>query len=300
MYCHSYHLIINFCQPGWASRRGIGPPAALAVPPASETDKMNRFAPLAVAAIVTLIPTLTLAATLSLTPSKDNTLYQPLAGEENSNGAGETLYTGSSNHTPITHRALLAFDLASSLPAGSTITSATLTITVGDAPRNSPQQTLQLQRLTADWGEGTSNTGDPGGQGVPATPNDATWDFRFFPATPWSTPGGDFSPTLSSSALAHGLGTYTFPSTPQLVADLQSFLDSPSSNFGWTLRADESTPGSSLGIESRENPDPSLRPTLSITYTPLPEPATLVLLPTAALLLPRHRRRTCVASHNAR
>lgn len=63
---------------------------------------------------------------------------------------------------------------------------------------------------------------------------------------------------------------------------MQSWLDTPASNFGWILRADESSPGTARRIDSREA-NALTRPTLMITYTeapaavPIPRPARAIL-----------------------
>ncbi len=63
--------------------------------------------------------------------------------------------------TPGVRRGLLRFDL-SSLPSGSTITSAVVQLTVTHVPGFGPvDSTFELRRLTAAWGEGT-NSGSSG------------------------------------------------------------------------------------------------------------------------------------------
>jgi tetratricopeptide (TPR) repeat protein len=87
-----------------------------------------------------------------------------------------------------------------------------------------------LHRVQASWGEGTSNSGEPGGQGVPATTNDATWTDRFFGASPaqkWAAQGGDFNSTASATAngatLINSQIFYQWSSS-QLAADVQNWL----------------------------------------------------------------------------
>jgi len=50
---------------------------------------------------------------------------------------------------------------------------------------------IELHKLLADWGEGTSQATGEEGQGAPATPNDATWRHRFFDTIFWTNEGGD-------------------------------------------------------------------------------------------------------------
>ena len=78
--------------------------------------------------------------------------------------------------------------------------------------------------------------------------DDATWIHRFYdgsskppPPNPnhWTTPGGDFNPTASASRSVGANGSYTWGSTAQLAADVQSWLDNPASNFGWLVKGPE-------------------------------------------------------------
>jgi hypothetical protein len=95
-------------------------------------------------------------------------------------------------------------------------------------------RTVELHKLLADWGEGTSHAPMGEGDGAPATSNDATWRHRFFDSLFWTTQGGDFSAVVSASQSVGSTGQYTWSST-QMVADVQSWLDNPDSNFGWLV-----------------------------------------------------------------
>src|SRR5215212_661288 len=95
------------------------------------------------------------AQTVIIEPSQDNTIYQNFPG--NSNGAGINLFSGSSGGGSP-RRALLKFDIASVIPASSTITSVTLSLLVNRT--NSGNTTMELHRLSQNWGEGASNAGN--------------------------------------------------------------------------------------------------------------------------------------------
>ena len=84
------------------------------------------------------------------------------------------------------------------------------------------------------------------GDGAPATPNDATWRHRFFDTIFWTMQGGDFSATVSASQSVGGVGQYTW-SSAQMVADVQLWLDSPTSNFGWLVLGDETASATQSG-----------------------------------------------------
>ncbi|MHB8900330.1 MAG: Calx-beta domain-containing protein, partial [Thermoguttaceae bacterium] len=203
--------------------------------------------------------------TLTLSPRKDNTLVQDASGSL-SNGAGD-VYVGINSTGTIAQRGLLSFDLAGSIPAGATIQSATLTMYL--AKSQVGDRVVELHKALADWGEAGS-TG--AGNGAPAQAGDATWLNTFFSSQFWTSPGGDFSPTESAAQAVGAEDTsYAWSSTPQMVADLQGWLDRPGTNFGWLLKGDEGQ-NSSKRFASRESTDPAQRPSLTITYTLAPPP----------------------------
>jgi len=202
------------------------------------------------------------AGIVNLTPSKDNTLYEydPLEGDM-SNALGLHFFSGETAMGEL-RRGVLAFDIAGNIPPGSKITAVTLSLNMSRTPLDNPR-TVELRKLLADWGEGTSMASGEEGDGAPATPNDATWRHRFFDTIFWTTEGGDFSGTVSASQSVGPLGQYTW-SSAQMIADVQSWLDNPASNFGWLVLGDESTVLTSKRFDTRESASP---PVLTIQYT---------------------------------
>lgn len=205
------------------------------------------------------------SATLTFSPTKDNTLYENDGGL--SNGRGAFLFSGRTNAFGL-RRAVLAFDVASAIPPGSTITSATLTLHVS-ATISAPQKFF-VHRLFSDWGESSSDAGFPGGGGAPAEPGDATWTHAFWPSTTWSSAGGDYDPAPSASRTLGGIGTYTLGPTPELVTDVQDWVDTPGANYGWILIGDESGFTSAYRFDSRESTSAPIRPVLTVGYTAPP------------------------------
>jgi hypothetical protein len=201
------------------------------------------------------------AAIINIMPSKDNTLYEfdPKEGDF-SNGAGFHFFAGKTVMSEL-RRAVLAFDIAGSIPPGSIITSVTLTMNMSKTLGNTAR-IVELHKLLADWGEGTSHAPGEEGEGTPATPDDATWRHRFFDPIFWAIQGGDFSATVSASQSVGPLGYYTWNSA-QMVADVQSWVNNPASNFGWLVLGDESALGSAKRFDTRESASP---PVLTIEY----------------------------------
>jgi hypothetical protein len=237
-------------------------PAEILRPPRARRGAAGFILSMSLAAIsIPRIP----AATATLQPGKDNTLY----GEGDaslSNGAGAFLFAGSSgtNGGGRTLRSLIAFNLGQ-IPTGSTINSVSLTFTV-NTPLAANTNTVRLHRLLADWGEGTSRATMGEGGGAPATTGDATWTARFFNTANWTTPGGDFAPAASASqAVSTNSGTVAF-SSAGLVADVQGWVNNPATNFGWIMVAQDET-GTAVRFSSR---DGSPAPSLVIDYTVSP------------------------------
>ena len=76
----------------------------------------------------------------------------------NSNGAGPGMFAGTDGG-PQSLRGLISFDVASAVPAGSTITGVQLTMYLGMvAGTVSGSQAIELHRLLSSWGEGTTES----------------------------------------------------------------------------------------------------------------------------------------------
>ena len=236
-------------------------------------DRKRLFALVVAAALSSLGGNLASAGIVNINPSKDNTLYEydPLDGDR-SNALGFHFFAGETGMNEL-RRGVLAFDIAGNIPFGSTITAVSLSINMSRTPTNTAY-VMELHRLLADWGEGTSVAPGEEGDGAPATPNDATWRHRFFDTIFWSAQGGDFSATVSASQLVGPVGQYTW-SSAQMVADVQAWLDNPASNFGWLVLGDETAIATAKRFDTRESTSP---PMLTIEFirasrmTPSPRP----------------------------
>lgn len=215
-----------------------------------------------------LLASIGLAEEQTLAPAKDNTLFEDSEGEL-SNGAGETMFAGRTGTTTggLIRRAVIAFDLTT-IPPGSTVTGVELTLQESN-PRDAGTQTVTVHRLLKDWGEGdsdgTENPAGPNeGDGAQATSGDATWIHTFFDTQFWDSAGGDFAGDESASTAVTN-GSQTWGSTDQLVADVQAWVDDPSSNFGWILIGNEDTIATAKRFDSRTGTTP---PQLTVEYDP--------------------------------
>jgi hypothetical protein len=232
------------------------------------------------------------AGTVSLTPSKDNTLIQQTnPATQLSNGQGD-IFVGRTNQDgqgPATisiRRGLVAFDVAAFVPTGALITSVSLTMR--DVMGLNGDPSVELHRVLQNWGEGGSFQN--GGMGAAAQSGDATWLYTFYNAASpassptWTAPGGDFSSTVSGSAVVFDdlgggqLFTWSSANNAQMVADVQAWLDNPSTNFGWLLLGDESRGQSAKRLNSGESTiAPNVAPILNIEYSLVPEASSLAL-----------------------
>jgi hypothetical protein len=225
-------------------------------------------------------------SSVSLTPSKDNSIFANNPSGSNGGGAGIFVGSAGSSQNASPRRGLVAFDIASALPGDATISNVALTMYLGQANQNSGNQTIELHRLNADWGEGvagnltTSISGT--GNGSDAAPGDATWTQRFYQQLNWTSSGavGDFVTSTSASATV-GIAIDTpfiWLSTPTLVSDVQSWLENPLTNFGWILisqgepisqsvKAFYSSEAVQKNNVAGDPLPPGWVPTLTVTYT---------------------------------
>jgi hypothetical protein len=211
------------------------------------------------------------AETITIRPIADTALF----GDDPTNnlGAELTIPIGATDaFTGKTNRGLIKFDVAPAMPSNAIVTSVTLTMTVMQVPGQGQVNSMfGLRRMLRNWGEGNKrNVAGPGSNGALATAGESTWLYRLYPDAFWSVPGGgagvDFVAAFSATNFIRGLGSYTFNSTPELVADAQAWLNNPSSNFGWLIRSESE--GSALTnrrFASRE--DTNNAPRLVIEFT---------------------------------
>jgi spore coat protein A len=227
-----------------------------------------------VAALPMLVASPGLAATVTLNPSADNTLYHgnldadPTGTmEDNSCGGGPDVFSGVTLRDFI-RRAVLSFDVAGAIPAGSTIDAVTLTLNSNLSP-DTQNIDATLHPISKDWGEGIVDCQlSGGGKGLEADPGDATWLDAKFQQVPWTTAGGDFG-SFSALASIPPLGAAVWDGTgnPAMLSDVQSWLDTPAGNHGWILLADETRSNVTRRFDSREGLIP---PVLQIDFTPAP------------------------------
>ena len=159
----------------------------------------------------------------------------------------------------------MAFDVGGAIPEGANVNSVTLNLNMSRT--QAAVQEIGLHRLLSDWGEGDSDTGGNEGRGTAAATGDATWVHAIFDTEEWGKAGGNFSSQAVATQRISGVGQYTWGSTDEMVADVQSWLDDPSTNFGWLLMGNETANQTTKRFDSRENGDESKGPVLTVEFT---------------------------------
>jgi hypothetical protein len=246
------------------------------------------------------------ADVISFGASRDTTIFQN--NVSNADGGGPAFFAGT-NGTTSPRRALIGFSL-SGIPTGATITNVQLTLTVGQiggagSGGGTSTESIGLFAITRPWGEGTAESSATSisgtGQGAAAGAGDATWNQSAFSVTSWTNAGGDFvgsaSASLTLTNATPGM-SFTCLTTPQLVSDVQGWLNNPSTNNGWELiNADEHDATTLDAFYSREGMNVAgvtsdELPSLLVTFT-VPEPAcgALMAIALTAMMSMRPSRR---------
>lgn len=199
---------------------------------------------------------------VSVPPSMDNTLFEESG--DLSNGAGSYLFVGNTN-AGRTRRALIAFDLAGALPNGAQIDHVELALNHSRTIAGAVE--IRLHRVARAWGEAASDAPAEEGGGTGAAEGDATWTHAVYDTDAWENAGGDFKSLPSAAFSVGAVGRYTVESTPELVEDVQRWVNDPASNFGWILIADEVVTPGAKRFDSRDQANENDWPQLTVRYS---------------------------------
>lgn len=226
---------------------------------------------------------------VTLNPQKDATIIQ-----ENSaiaNGSGLGLFAGNIGAgVGFARRGLVQFD-TSGIPAGSTINSVSVVLTLTRAHATATPTDIGLFRIITGWNEGPSHAGSSSGAGSFAVTGDVTWAHTYFSDQFWTTPGGDIAGVASAiRTIGTTLTAYTWNTNAALVADVQAWVNNPGTNFGWMLKGNEAAATTTRRFASREVSNASQRPKVIIDYTPVPAPGAIAMAGMGVVLAARRRR----------
>ena len=234
----------------------------------------------AVAAVFALFASQASAAFITIGAERETAIF---AENPDYNLGSGNLIAGTNAFGGDNARSLLGFNIAASIPSGSIINSVTFQIGVIRQSNRNSASAYELHRMLTDWTEG--NGGINVNTGSPALAGETTWNSRHHGSTPWSTPGGqagvDYLSLVSGTGpeIDSGNTVYEILSSAALVADVQSWLNSPGTDNGWMfLATEEGTPGTARRFSSSEVPgagiSSALTPRILVDFTAVPEPAT--------------------------
>ena len=181
------------------------------------------------------------AGSISTTQCYDTFLNSHYPG--NNNGGSTTFFTGMNGENGVM-RALIRCDLPAAINERTTVTQVTLTLkAAGLGPTGTSAGTAAtetLKAITQPWGEGdkagTTTTTYTVGQ--PCTTGEATWNQNECSIASWTTAGGTVAAPVSASANTPATdgATVTFTSSSGgMVTDVQSWIATPASNYGWRM-----------------------------------------------------------------
>src|SRR6266850_1857568 len=139
----------------------------------------------------------TAQTTVTLNQSKPQVVYATLrAGASADKNFPTTLTTRAADTADNHRRALLKFDTQNTIPAGTAVTSATMTVTVKSGSA-AASRNIGAYQVTTSWAE-----------------TETTWNRRRA-AEAWITAGGDLGSLLATKAVSSVAGTKgTFDVTP--------------------------------------------------------------------------------------
>ena len=211
---------------------------------------------------------ITVDDTLTLQPDstdgKDNYLRSPnpTLNYGGANGINQKLFIGRWSGTKY-GRWVIRFDL-SSIPASSTITTATQTLYNSDSSYAGFTE-INCIPFLVDWGEGV-------GVADIATTGESSWNYTKKPTT-WTTSGASSSGNdISSSVIDTTTGlTENSDISFDVKNTVQTIVDGDITNYGWRITSSESQ-SSGLYITSFFSSEAIVaanRPKLTIVYTPV-------------------------------
>ena len=227
--------------------------------------------------------------------TEDNQILDPGTGFDDANVGGRNTFQLGNASPASTRRCLLRFDVSSLAGRFTSIDSATITLKKSNLPAGSGTDDAEMYAIAdnnADWVEGT-------GQFVVQN-GSSSWNSKQHP-TAWIGGGGGGALGALQDTIANVSGNdaantfYVFDLAPSLVDHWVTIA-----NAGVVIKEGAEIDGAGSGTDLQIEfyaaefgaiADAPVRPKLTVTYTIIPEPATLSLLGLASLLMVGCRRK---------
>lgn len=227
--------------------------------------------------------------------TEDNQIMDPGTGFQNANIGGRNTFQLGNASSITTRRALLRFDVSSLAGLYNSIDSATITLkkSNGGSGGTDSAKLYAIADNNADWVEGNSQFVDTAGE--------SSWISKRHGEAAWTGGGGGGALGALQDSLP-GISTND-PLNTAYVFNLDTALVDQwitGINAGVVIKEGAEIDGAGSGTDLQIDfysseygalADAPVRPKLTISYTEIPEPATLSLLGLASLLMVGCRRR---------
>jgi len=214
-----------------------------------------------IAATAASVPAAAGQTTVIFNDSRPDVVYATLrAGAYADTNLPTVLTTRAADTSPNNHRrALLKFDTQNRIPAGSSVTSALLTVTVKNGGPSDATRTIGAYQVTTSWAE-----------------TETTWNRRRT-TSGWMSDGGDLGSQVAKQVVSNVAGTkVTFDVTSLVKAAVAGKLGSSRYTRIALLDLDTATSDSTRNFYTPDESNSALRPTLKVVYgstAPAPAPA---------------------------
>jgi len=187
--------------------------------------------------------------TLTINQPSSQVVYTTLRGGQYADtNQGNDLETKASTDASVTRRALLKFDTQNTIPQGTTITSATLTVTVASGAGSASTRHIAAYQVTQSW-----------------TETQATWNSRKS-GEHWNSAGGDLGTKLATASVSNVAGTkVTFDVTALVSQAVSGALGSSRYTRIALVDVDSPDDESRRIFHRPDDSNASLRPTLAVS-----------------------------------
>ena len=200
--------------------------------------------------------------TVTLNQSRPQVVYATLrAGAYADKNYPTVLTTRAADTADNLRRGMLKFDTQNTIPAGSPVTSAVLTVTVKSGGATAPR-TIGAYQVTTSWAE-----------------TETTWNRRRS-STEWMIEGGDLGSLIAQKDVSNAAGTkVTFDLTPLVKQAVAGGLGTSRYTRVALVDLDAASGDSTRNFYTPDDSNPALRPTLTVVYgkpasAPAPAPVT--------------------------
>jgi len=187
--------------------------------------------------------------TITINQSASQVVFATIRGGSYANTNDQSLLaTRSSDNLEYERRAMLKFDTENTIPKGSAVTSAVLTVTVKDGSADASRR-IAVYQVTTSWDE-----------------DEITWNRRRS-ADKWMTAGGDLGSKLAEATVSNVAGSKaSFDVTPLVKMAVAGSLGTSRYSRLVLIDMDASTSDSYREYATPKDSTTASRPTLKVTY----------------------------------